>query len=117
MSTQEEQARHYMDGFRRSDHQAILACLTDDVVWRIHGARTTRGKAEFDAEIGAPGFEGSPDLSIERLISSGDTTVITGSGHSTHQSVVGPIHFNYCDVLTFRDGLISEVDSYLVAVP
>ncbi|MBD8042661.1 nuclear transport factor 2 family protein [Arthrobacter sp. Sa2BUA2] len=65
-----------MDGFRRSDHQAILACLTDDVVWRIHGARTTRGKAEFDAEIGAPGFEGSPDLSIERLISEVDSYMV-----------------------------------------
>ena len=116
MSIQEEQVQRYMDGFRRSDHQAILACLTDDVVWRIHGARTTRGKAEFDTEISVPGFEGSPDLSIERMISSGDTTVITGSGHSSHQSV-GPIHFAYCDVLTFRDGLISEVDSYMVAVP
>ncbi|WP_205054070.1 nuclear transport factor 2 family protein [Arthrobacter luteolus] len=116
MSIQEEQVQRYMDGFRHRDHQAILACLTDDVVWRIHGARTTRGKPEFDAEIGAPGFEGSPDLSIERMISSGNTTVITGSGHSSHPNV-GPVHFNYCDVLTFRDGLISEVDSYMVAVP
>lgn len=32
----------YMDGFRRSDHDTILGCLTDGVVWRIHGFRTTR---------------------------------------------------------------------------
>lgn len=115
MSTQQELVEQYMDGFRRSDHPAILACLTDDVVWRIHGARTARGKREFDAEIGDPGFEGSPDLSVERMIIDGNSTVITGTGHGQHRTI-GPIHFNYCDVFTFRDGLISEVDSYVVPV-
>jgi hypothetical protein len=41
----------YMDGFRRSDHEMILGCLTDDVVWRIHGLRTTHGKAESTAQV------------------------------------------------------------------
>lgn len=27
----------YFEGFRRSDHDRILACLTDDVVWDLAG--------------------------------------------------------------------------------
>lgn len=115
MSTQQELVTKYLDGFRRSDHPAILACLTDDVVWRIHGSRTARGKAEFDAEIGEPGFEGSPDLSMERMVTDGNTTAIIGAGHGVHRTI-GPVFFNYCDVITFRDGLISEIDSYIVPV-
>lgn len=40
MSTEQEIVDRYMDGFRRSDHETVLACLTDDVVWHIHGFRT-----------------------------------------------------------------------------
>ncbi|MGW9405124.1 nuclear transport factor 2 family protein [Arthrobacter sp. NPDC055585] len=115
MSTQQEMVEKYLDGFRRSDHPAILGCLTDDVVWHIHGARTARGKAEFDDEIGDPGFEGSPDLCVDRMVTEGNTTVIAGSGHGQHRTI-GSIFFNYCDVITFRDGLISQVDSYVVPV-
>lgn len=28
-----------MDGLRSSDHELILRCLIDDVVWHIHGHR------------------------------------------------------------------------------
>jgi hypothetical protein len=35
----------YVEGFRRSDHKVILACLTDDGEWVLHGYRTLRGKA------------------------------------------------------------------------
>ena len=72
MTTHEQTAHRYMDGFRRSDHEAILDCLTDDVVWHIHGFRTTRGKPEFDGEIENPAFEGSPELAVERTVDAGD---------------------------------------------
>jgi hypothetical protein len=61
-----------MAGFRRSDHEAILECLTDDIVWRIHGLRTTRGKAEFDDEIENPAFDGSPELTVGRTAKASD---------------------------------------------
>ena len=41
----------YFDGFRRSDHDQILACLTDDVVWDLPGFKHLTGKAAFDGEI------------------------------------------------------------------
>ena len=49
MGDRRQIVHRYMNGFRRSDHEAVLGLLTEDVVWNIHGMRTTRGKAEFDA--------------------------------------------------------------------
>lgn len=112
-STQEQIVHRYIEGFRRSDHEAILACLTDDVVWRIHGVRTTRGKAEFDDEIENPAFEGSPELTVERTLTAGEVVVITGIGIGHHREH-GRFRFAYNDLFTFRDGLIAQVDSYVV---
>jgi ketosteroid isomerase-like protein len=92
----------YMEGFRRSDHATILACLTDDVVWHVHGVRTTNGKAEFDDEIENPAFEGSPELAVDRTIEAGDVVVVTGTGTGRHREA-GRFTFAYNDLFTFRD--------------
>jgi ketosteroid isomerase-like protein len=113
VTTQQQIVDRYMAGFRRSDHEAILGCLTDDVVWRIHGLRTTHGKAEFDDEIENPAFEGSPELSVERTVEGSDVVVVTGTGIGHHRET-GSFRFAYGDLFTFRDGLIAQVDSYVV---
>lgn len=113
MTTQLAVVDRYLEGFRRSDHDTILDCLTDDVVWRIHGVRSTEGKAEFDDEIENPAFEGSPELTVERTIEADDTVVTTGTGVGRHREA-GPFRFAFNDVFTFRDGLIAHVDSYVV---
>jgi uncharacterized protein len=115
VTTQQRSVHRYIDGFRRSDHEAILGCLTDDVVWHIHGLRTTHGKAEFDDEIENPAFEGSPELIVERTIESENIVVVTGTGVGRHREA-GPFRFAYSDLFTFRDGLIAQVDSYVVAL-
>lgn len=116
MTTQQQIVHHYMDGFRRSDHDAILACLTDDVVWHVHGFRTTTGKADFDDEIENPAFQGSPELTVERTIEVGDIVVVTGTGTGHHREN-GRFRFAYNDLFTFRDALIAQVDSYVVPLP
>jgi uncharacterized protein len=115
VTTQQRSVHRYIDGFRRSDHEAILGCLTDDVVWHIHGLRTTHGKAEFDDEIENPAFEGSPELTVEQTIESENIVVVTGTGVGRHREA-GPFRFAYSDLFTFRDGLIAQVDSYVVAL-
>lgn len=113
MSTRQQIVHRYMDGFRRSDHDAILECLTDDVVWIIHGVRTTHGKAEFDDEIENPAFEGSPELTVDRTIEAGGLVVVTGTGIGHHREN-GRFRFAYSDLFTFRESLIAQVDSYVV---
>ena len=75
MSRQTAITDSYMQGFRTSNHEQILQCLTDDVVWCIHGHRTTHGKVEFDDEIENDAFEGSPDLTIDRVLEDGNVVI------------------------------------------
>jgi ketosteroid isomerase-like protein len=116
VTTHEQTVHQYMEGFRRSDHDAVLACLTDDVVWHIHGFRTTRGKAEFDGEIENPAFDGSPELTVERTVGADDAVVVAGEGRGSHRES-GRFQFAYSTMFTFRDNLIAQVDSYIVPLP
>ena len=114
--TQRHLVTEYFEGFRTSDHRRILATLTDDVQWVVHGHRTTHGKAEFDAEIENPAFTGSPTLDVQRVHQDGPVVVTTGEGHGTSVDH-GPFRFAFNDLFTFRDGLIARVDSYVVPLP
>ena len=41
----------YIDGFNKSNHEQILSCLTDDIIWEMAGLFYKVGKQEFDQEI------------------------------------------------------------------
>lgn len=116
MSSRKQSVEAYFEGFRQSDHAAILALLTDDVAWDLPGFRHLQGKAAFDGEIENPDFTGKPVLIIDRLIEEGDTVVAIGEGIATHNSGARN-RFAYCDVFTFQGALISRVESYLVPLP
>jgi ketosteroid isomerase-like protein len=113
MSDQRDLVAEYFAGFRASDHRRILATLTDDVEWIIHGHRTTHGKAEFDGEIENPAFTGSPHLDVQRVIEEDAVVVVTGEGRGVSVDH-GPFRFTFADLFTFRGGLIARVDSYVV---
>jgi ketosteroid isomerase-like protein len=113
MASRKQAVEAYFEGFRQSDHAMILALLTDDVIWDLPGFRHLEGKKAFDGEIENPAFEGSPKLTIDRLVEEGETVVAIGMGEGRHTEA-GPFRFAYCDVFTFRDDLIARVESYLV---
>jgi ketosteroid isomerase-like protein len=105
----------YFDGFRRGDHQQILACLTDDVAWDLPGHAHLEGKEAFDGEIENPEFVGRPTLVLDRLLEEGDTVVAIGTGEATRKT--GEVlRFAYCDVFTFIGELVRRIESYLVPV-
>lgn len=115
MSERKRVVEEYFEGFRTSDHERILECLTGDVVWDLPGFKHLEGKESFDGEIENEDFVGSPKLVLDRLVEEADTVVAIGSGEGTHRS--GSSHrFVYCDVFTFTGSLISRVESYLVPV-
>lgn len=113
MSSRKGTVDAYFDGFRAGDHDAILALLSDDVVWAIHGHARTEGKEAFDREIENDAFEGSPKLTVERLIEEGDTVV---APHVGEGRLRGGDAFRFAGVTVFDfDGdLISRVESYIV---
>ena len=116
MTTRKAVTDRYIEGFRRSDHDMVLACLTDDVVWDLPGFRYLEGKEAFDGEIENEAFEGSPTLAIDRVVEEGDTVVAIGRGIG--HFATGEVHrFAFVDVFTFRDDLIAKVESYVVPLP
>jgi uncharacterized protein len=113
VSPRKEIVGTYFDGFRRSDHEQILGCLTDDVAWDLPGYTHLTGKAAFDQEIENDEFTGSPTLTVDRVIEEADIVVAIGGGEATHKS--GQLRrFAFCDVFTFAGDKISRVESYLV---
>lgn len=113
MSPRKAVVETYFEGFRRSDHERILDCLTDDVAWDLPGYAHLKGKEAFDREIENEEFVGSPSLTVDRLIEEADAVVAIGSGEGRHKS--GERHrFAFCDVFTFAGDKIRRVESYLV---
>jgi len=101
----------YIEGFRRTDHEAILACLADDVVWVLHSYRTLRGKQAFDDEIENDAAVGSPRLQLDRVIEGGDTVVAVGSGEMTLKQA-GRVPFVFAEVFAFTGDKISRLETF-----
>ena len=103
----------YLEGFRRSDHQMVLSCLTDDVVWDIPGFVHLEGKSAFDSEIENPAFVGSPKIDVTRMIEEDDTVV--AEGKVVAQKASGEaMSVVFCDVFEMRGGKIRRLTSYLM---
>ncbi len=83
MSPRKDVVETYIEGLRRGDHELILSCLIDDVVWKLPGYTTVTGKDAFDKEIENDDTVGSRKLTIDRLIEEADTVVAVGRGRSS----------------------------------
>lgn len=103
----------YMDGFRKGDHEVILSCLTDDVVWEMPGAFHLTGKAAFDKEIANDAFVGLPAITVTRLTEENDVVVAEGAVRSQRRAG-GVLNAVFCDVFVMRRGKIERLISYVV---
>ena len=113
MSPHKKVIESYIEGFRRTDHAQILSCLADDIVWQLHGHKTVRGKAAFDAEIENDFFEGQPALEIFRMIEEGDAVAVTGGGHVTKKGGE-QMDFVFSEVFHFAGNLVSRLETFHV---
>jgi uncharacterized protein len=113
MTPNQRTVEAYMDGFRRTDRRQILSCLTDDVEWVIPGAFHVKGKAEFDKHIVDDGFDGSPAITITRMMESGGVVVAEGLVRAGRSD--GTIlNLAFCDVFDMQDTKIRRLVSYLM---
>ncbi len=113
MSAQKQIVEKYMDGFRTTDHEKILSCLTDDVIWEMPGFYLHNGIAAFDKEIENPNADGHPDIKVIRLVEEGNIVIAEGSVKAKMKDV-GKIDAVFCDVFHFTNGKISKLTSYLM---
>jgi ketosteroid isomerase-like protein len=103
----------YLEGFRRSDHQQVLSCLTEDVEWVMPGFFHLVGQEAFDAEIENPAFVGSPTIETTRFVEQGDVVVAEGTVRA-RRSGGGTLEAVFCDVFVLREGLIRHLTSYVM---
>lgn len=101
----------YTEGFRTGDQAKVLSCLTEDVIWRVHGCSTYNGKAAFAAEIMNDAFSKMHKLEIRELIQEGDRIVAVGSGTVILESGL-PRSFVFSEVFLLNDKLIKEIDTF-----
>ena len=115
MSENKATVEKYMEGFRTGDHQVILSCLTDDVVWDIPGAFHIVGKAAFDGEIENEAFVGLPAITVSRMTEENDVVVAEGAVRVQRRE--GDfVDVAFCDVFVMQRGKIRQLVSYLVPV-
>lgn len=105
----------YIEGFNRSDHEQILACLTDDVEWLIPGFFHVTGKAAFDREIENDAFVGRPVITLTRLVEEADVVVAEGAVRANRREG-GVLDARFCDVFEMQRGLVRRLTSYLAEV-
>ena len=115
MSVNKKVVEKYIDGFNKSDHEAILSCLTDDVEWILPGVFHLRGKDEFDKEIENPAFEGKPIIVTTRMVEENNIVIAEGTVQAKKKDS-DLIKLVFCDVFEMRDNLISRLTSYLMEV-
>jgi ketosteroid isomerase-like protein len=115
MSENKKTVERYMDGFRKSDHAQILACLTEDVEWILPGAFHLHGKEAFDAEIENPAFSGAPEIVVDRLTEENDVVVAEGTVRARRRDGA-QLDLAMCDVFEMQGHRIRRLTSYLMEV-
>jgi ketosteroid isomerase-like protein len=110
MSRNKRTMQKYLDAFTRSDHAAILSCLTDDIEWVVPGHFRLTGKAAFDGEIENDAFIGSPTISVTRLTEESDVVVAEGRVRSARKAR-GFLDALFGDACVMRAGKIRHLTS------
>ena len=100
-----------MEGFRESNHEKILSCLTDDVSWYMPGFINLEGKDAFDKEMENDFFEGSPTIEITRMVEENDIVVAEGSVQCKIKAG-GMLDALFCDVFHMEEGKIRGLTTY-----
>jgi ketosteroid isomerase-like protein len=116
MSRNTETIDTYLDGFRKNDHEQILSCLTDDIVWTVFGAFRLQGKTAYDKAIdGAPEFIDPPDLEVVRMVEQGDVVMAELIG-TAKRAAGGEIRMSMAEVFVMRDGKIAERRAWVIVL-
>lgn len=103
----------YMDGFRAGDHNKILSCLTEDVIWDMPGYFQLTGKEKFDREIENEAFEGRPSIDILRMVE--ENNIVIAEGAVRYKQKDGELlDAVFCDVFQMENGKIKRLTSYLI---
>jgi uncharacterized protein len=113
MTANQRTIDRYMEGFRKSDHEMVLSCLSGDVEWELPGAFHIHGKEAFDQHIEDEGFVGSPEITVFRMLEQNDVVVAEGAVRARRTDGT-ELNLVFCDLFEMRNGEIRKLTSYLM---
>ena len=113
MTENKRTVQRYMEGFRSTDREAILSCVTDDVEWEIPGMFKVQGRDAFNAHIVDPGFAGNPVIEVTRLTEENDVVIAEGTVLARRDDG-RTLPLVFCDVFELQNRRIRRLVSYLV---
>lgn len=111
--TNKDTVELYMNAFSEMNHEKILSCLTEDVIWEIPGDTRLQGKAEFDAEIQTNSFERKAVIYTDRMFEDNNTVIVEGNmkgqlKNGNYKDIM------FCNVFEMKNFKIKKLISYLV---
>jgi uncharacterized protein len=113
MSDNKRTVQRYIEGFRITDRETILSCVTEDVEWEIPGLFRAEGRDAFNAHIVDPGFSGNPVIDLVRMTEENDVVVAEGRVLARREDGT-TLPLAFCDVFEMQNGRIRRLVSYLV---
>jgi uncharacterized protein len=113
MTENKKTVMRYIDGFRTSDHEKILSCLTENIFWEMPGFFQLAGKEAFDKEIENDLFEGKPEIDIVRLVEENNMVIAEGTVKSKFKDG-NLLDAVFCDVFHMENGKIKQLTTYQV---
>ncbi len=108
--------RNINKAFELGDHDAIIACLANDIVWEVPPHFTARGKREFRSFITNPTADGPPVIELRDFTAEGNR--VTVEGYVENKFVGGGVFkARFHNAYVLRDGLVVKMTSYVVPTP
>jgi uncharacterized protein len=111
MTENKKTVERYMEGFMESDHEKVLSCLTDDIIWEMPGMIHLSGKEAFDKEIENGNFVGSPTIQLIRMVEENDIVIAEGEVQCKMKAG-GLLDALFCDVFQMERGKIKKLNTY-----
>lgn len=101
------------EAFSNNEVEGFLKHCSDDIVWRMIGEKTTNGIKEIREWMSQMEGHEAPKFTVDEMIAEGDSVICRGE--MTMKGEDGAEgRYAYCDSYRFKNGKITNLDSYII---
>jgi len=96
------------------DVKSVIAKVSDNVVWRMVGTETIKGKEKLEALLSDAKSDEGFEIDLEHIIIEGNKAALNGTIHSLSNQGEWS-HYSFCDMylVNENDNKITEIISYV----